>query len=128
MGSGEEAKKKDFQDGHHGGHLGFPIGTILATFDLQVTLMLPTEFEVHCLSAQEKKRKIDFQDGGHGGHLGFPIGTILATFNLQVTPMLSTKFRVNWRLVLGEETKNRFSRWPPWWQSWISDRHDFSYF
>ena len=33
----------DFQDV---GHLGFPIGTILATFDLQVTLILPMKFEV----------------------------------------------------------------------------------
>ena len=40
FGSGEEAI--DFQDGCHGGHLGFPIGTILAIFDLQVTPMLPT--------------------------------------------------------------------------------------
>ena len=36
--SGEEVKI-DFQDG---GHLGFLISTILATFDLQVTPMLPT--------------------------------------------------------------------------------------
>ena len=41
------SKKIDFQDGHHGGHLGFPIGTILATFDLQVTLMLPSKFGVN---------------------------------------------------------------------------------
>ena len=27
-------RKIDFQDGCHGGHLGFPIGTILAIFDL----------------------------------------------------------------------------------------------
>ena len=27
--------------------------------------------------------------------------------------MLLTKFRVNWHLGLGEEAKNRFSRWPP---------------
>ena len=26
--------KIDFQDGGHGGHFGFPIGTILAIFDL----------------------------------------------------------------------------------------------
>ena len=44
--SGEEAKK-DFQDGGCGGHLGFPIKTILAIFDLQVTLMLPTKFQVN---------------------------------------------------------------------------------
>ena len=33
FGSGEEAKM-DFQDGGHGGQLGFPIGTILVIFDL----------------------------------------------------------------------------------------------
>ena len=43
FGPGEEAKI-DFQDG---GHLGFPIGTILATFDLQVILMLPSKFGVN---------------------------------------------------------------------------------
>ena len=40
----EEKRKKDFQDG---GHLGFPIGTILAVFNLQVTLILPTKFRVN---------------------------------------------------------------------------------
>ena len=34
----------DFQDG---GHLGFPIGKILAIFDLQVTRMLSTKFQVN---------------------------------------------------------------------------------
>ena len=82
-------------------------------------------FESTSLSVQEKKRKIDFQDGGH---LGFPIGTILAIFDLQVTLMLPTKFRVNWILGLGEEAKNRFSRWPPWRPACIYDRHAFSYF
>ena len=33
----------DFQDV---GQLGFPIGTILATLDLQVTLILPMKFQV----------------------------------------------------------------------------------
>ena len=36
----------DFQDGGHGGHLGFRIRTTLAIFDLQDTLMLPTKFRV----------------------------------------------------------------------------------
>ena len=72
--------------------------------------------------------KIDFQDGCHGGHLGFPIGMILAIFYLQVTPMLPSKFGVNWPFGSGEEAKNRFSRWRPWWPSWISDRYNFSYF
>ena len=39
--------------------------------------------------------------------------------------MLPTKFGVNWLLGLGVEAKNRFSRWRPWWQSCISDWHDF---
>ena len=37
----EKMLNTDFQDGGHGGHLGFLIRTILAIFDLQVTLMLP---------------------------------------------------------------------------------------
>ena len=43
----------------------------------------------------------------------------------QVTPMLPSKFGVNWPFGSGEEAKNRFSRWR---SSWISDRHDLSYF
>ena len=81
FGSGEEAKKKKyFQDGGHGSHLGFLNGTSLAIFDLQVTPLLPTMFQ------------LTFR---HGGHVGFPIGTILAIFNLQVTPTLRTTFRVD---------------------------------
>ena len=90
--------------------------------------MLPTMFglmESICFWVQEKKRKIDFQDGCHGGHLGFPIGMILAIFDLQVTPMLPSKIGGNWPFSSGEEAKNRFLTWR---QSWISDRHDFSYF
>ena len=40
----EKKRKIDFQDG---GHLGFPIGTILAIFDLQVIPMLPTKYRVN---------------------------------------------------------------------------------
>ena len=101
FGSGEEAKI-DFQDGGHGGHLGFPIGSILAIFDLQCFLASLVSIG---LSVQEKKRKIDFQDGGPGGHLGFPIGKILAIFDLQVTPMLPSKFGVNWPIVQEKKRK-----------------------
>ena len=51
----EKKQKVDFQDGCHASHLGFPIGTILVIFDLQVTPMLPTMFGVHWLLVQEKK-------------------------------------------------------------------------
>ena len=43
----EKKRKIDFQDGGHGGHLGFPIGMILAIFDVQVTPMLPTKYPVN---------------------------------------------------------------------------------
>ena len=46
FGSGKEAQK-EFQDDRHGGDFGFPIGTILTIFDLQVTPMLPTKFRVN---------------------------------------------------------------------------------
>ena len=85
--------------------------------------VLPS-FSSICLLVQEEKRKY-FQDGGH---LGFSIGTILAIFYQQVHPILSTKFRVNWHLGSGEEAQERFSRWPPWRVSWISDQSDSSYF
>ena len=57
--SGQEKtrkKKIDFQDGR-GGHLGFPIGTILAIFYFQVTRCFLPSFESIGLSGQEKKRK-----------------------------------------------------------------------
>ena len=43
----EKKRKIHFQDGHHGGYLEFLIGTILAIFDLQVTPMPPTKFQVN---------------------------------------------------------------------------------
>ena len=43
----EKKWKIDFQDGRHCCHLGFPTGIILAFFDLQVILMLPTMLQVN---------------------------------------------------------------------------------
>ena len=43
----EKKRKIDFQDGGHGGHFGFPTGTILAISDLQVTPVLTTKFGVN---------------------------------------------------------------------------------
>ena len=90
----QEKFKIDFPDGGHSGHFRFPIRTIFAISDLQVALILPTKFQVNCLSVQEKKFKVDFQDGSHGGRLGFWIGTILAIFDLQVAPIFPSKFQI----------------------------------
>ena len=143
---------------------------ILATFDLQVTSVVPMKFESIALLVwgenvqnrflswllgqpswtsdqndfsyfliykspryflsnykpmdlfiQKTKFKIDFQDGNCGGH------ELLAIFDLQVTSMILTRFQVNWPFGSGEEGENRFSRWPPWPLSWISDWKDFIY-
>ena len=56
----EEKQKIDFQDGCHGDHLGFPIGTILAIFDLQVSPMLPTMFGVNWLLGLGEEAKNRF--------------------------------------------------------------------
>ena len=60
----EKKRKMDFKDSHHGGHLGFPIETILAIFDLQVTPMRPTKFPVnwHIVSGEEAKKKKIFKN------------------------------------------------------------------
>ena len=104
FGSGEEAKKKkiDFQDGHCGGHLGFPIRTILASsfFYLQVTPMLPIKFQVNWPFGSGEEAKNRFSRSR--------IGTILAIFYLQVTPILTTKFRVKLPFGLGEEVRKTF--------------------
>ena len=53
-------RKTDFQDGGHSGHLGFQIQTILAIFDLLVTPMLPSKFQVNWLfhSGEEVKNRV----------------------------------------------------------------------
>ena len=50
-------RRTDFQDG---GHLGFPIGIILAIFYLQVTQMLPTKFRVNWPYGSGKEAKNRF--------------------------------------------------------------------
>ena len=115
----------EFQDG---GHLEFPIRTILPTVDPQVASILPMKFESIALLVQEKKFKIDFQYDCWGDYLGFPIRMILAIFDLQVAPILPIKFQVNGPFYSGEKVENRFSKWKLWQSSCISDRNHFSYF
>ena len=93
-------------------------------FYLHVTPMLPTKFRVNWPFGSGKEAKYRFSRWLPP--LDFSQND-LGIFDLQVTLVLPTKFRVNWPLGSGE-AKNRFSRWPPWWPSWISDRNDLSYF
>ena len=67
-----------------GGHLGFPIGTMLVIFDLQVTLTLPTKFQVSCHfgSGEEAQNKLSRWPPWRP-YLGFSIGTILAIVHIR---------------------------------------------
>ena len=105
-----------------GSHLGFPIRMIVATVDLQVTSILPMNFESITLSVQEKRSDQIFKMAAMAAIWD---RNDLSYFWSTSHPMLPTKFRVNWPFSSEEEGKNRFSRWPP---SWISDWNDFSYF
>ena len=73
--------KMDFQYGCFGYHPGFPIGTILVLFYLQVTPILPIKFWVswHYHSGEVQNRS-QVQVGHYGGQPRFPIGTILLFF------------------------------------------------
>ena len=63
------------------GHLGFPIGKILAIFFyLQVLPIFPTRSKVKRPFNSEEAHK-RFQDGRHGGYIGFPLRIILAFLN-----------------------------------------------
>ena len=104
-----------------GSHLGFPIRMILVTVDLQVTSILPMNFELIAISVQEKKFKTDFQDGRYSRNLGFPIATIWAIFDLQVTPMLPTK-----SIGLSVQKKKGKIDFQDGHHLWF--RNDFSYF
>ena len=59
LGLGVEAKNR-FSRWLPVRHLGFPIGTILAIFDLQVTLMLPSKFGVNWPSGSGEEAKNRF--------------------------------------------------------------------
>ena len=68
----KQKKKKKKKKKKQGGHFGLPIGTILVFYELQVTPILPS----------------NFQDGGHWGHLGFTKKKpILAIFDVQVSAL-----------------------------------------
>ena len=116
FGTGEAKKKQktDFQDG---GHLGFPIETIQAIFEQQVTPMLPTKFQVNWLFGSGKEAKNKFSR--------WLLSWIFNQNDFRYLWSTSysdasyhTKFQVSWPFGSGEEDKNRFSRLP----------QDFSYF
>ena len=113
---------EEFQDGHQASHLECRNGTNLAVLKLQC---LPLSFSLIWLTVQNQMSFQDFQAGHHGNHLGYWNKTNLAILNLHVTPMPHTMFGLN-TTYLSIEVVWRFSRWPPWLPSWISERNVLS--
>ena len=89
-----EVVKKN-QDGHHGGHLGFPVSMISAIFDLQVTLMHPTKFGVNWPFGSGEEAKERFSRWQPWRPSWIYDQHDFSHFDLQVTPMLPSKFGVN---------------------------------
>ena len=66
-----EISFEEFQDGHHGSHLGYQNGMILPILNLCVTVMPPIKsFDSIRLTVREMSFE-EFQDGRHGSHLGY---------------------------------------------------------
>ena len=91
---------EEFQDGHHGGHLGYQNGMMLAILNLCVIVMPPIKFWLN--PTWEGMSFEEFQDGHHGSHLGYQNGTILTILNLCVTVMSPINFG-SIRLTVWEE-------------------------
>ena len=90
--------------------------TILATFDLQVTLIVHTKFPELAFRFHDKVT-IHLQANGHGDHLGFPIVTIVVFFFFFLYFFLSTSspdtyYQVSTGLSVEEKSKiDFFSKW-----------------
>ena len=87
---------------------------------------LPSGFSSVWLTVCEEMWFEEFKDGHHGSHLGYWNRTILVILNFHNAPMPPIKFKVNQTYSLGADVIWRFSRWQPWWPSWISERNHSS--
>ena len=55
----EEMSFEEFQDGRHGGHLGYQNGTILAILNLYVTVMPPIKFRLNLTNSLGDEEFLD---------------------------------------------------------------------
>ena len=121
----EKKFKTDFQNGCHSCNLRFPITTIWAISDLQVTLMLPTKFRVNWpFNSEEGKNRFS----------RWPPSWISKWNDFSYFYIYKSSwcflpiFKSTGPLVQENKRKKRVSRWPPWRPSWISDPNNLSYF
>ena len=95
---------KEFQDGRHGGHLGYRNETILAILNFYVTVMPPIKFRLNPTHGLGEMSFEEFHDRNE---------TILAILILDVTVKPPIKFRLNPTYGLREDVVCGISRWPP---------------
>ena len=91
------------------GHLGFPIQTILAIFELQVSPMLPTKFQVNWpfSSGGEANKSLRWRPWRPSW---ISVRNDFTYFLIYKSPRCFLQFQVDWTFSLGEEMTNRFSR------------------
>ena len=114
---------EEFQDCHHDHHLGYWNWTIQQFGISMSPRRFPSSFDSTWLTVWEEICFEEFQDGGHLGHWN---KSILAILNFHNTPMSPIIVKLNQTYCLVADVIWRFSRWLPWWPSWISERNHFS--
>ena len=121
----EKKRQIDFQDGGHCGNRGFPIGTILYIYNLQVIPMLPVKFQVNWPFGSGEEAKI-FKMATIAAILDFR-SERLAILIYQSPEYVLTSFEANDLSVL-RRTEKIFSRWRPWRPSSILDWNNLAIF
>ena len=112
-----------FQDCHHGRHLGY-WNWMIKQFWISISPpCLPSSFSSTWLIVWEEMWLEEFQDGGHLGHWD---RRILANLNFHNTPIPPIMFKLSQTYPSVADVIWRFSRWLPWWPSWISEQNHFS--
>ena len=119
----EKNIKIDFQDGCHDGHLGFPICTILAIFNLKVTSGLQMKVSNQlAIWLRRRITKYIFKSASMAAILDFLLER-LRYFSSTSYP--STSYHVWSQLAIPFRRRDRniFLIWGWWWPSWFSDRN-----
>ena len=110
----------------HGGHLRYWTRTNFQQFWISMLLLCrKSSLGSIRITVWEEMSFEEFQDG-LGGHHRCQYGKYLAVPILHISPVSPTKFQLNPTYRLGADVVPRFSRWPPWWTSWILERNEFS--
>ena len=104
----EQMSFEDFQDAHHGGHLGYWNGTNLAILNLHVAPMPPTRVRLNPTYRFGADVVWRFQEGHRSGHLGYWNAIILAIWISMLLQCLPWSFSSIRLMVLEEMSFNDF--------------------